>query len=64
MLKPKNNPMREWEVYRVCGEFFEYITSVYFQSSMTAQHVKESLINHDGYPSNTVVRLYNNERVI
>lgn len=31
------------------------INTVYFISSMTADEVRESLINHDGYPSDIAV---------
>lgn len=37
------------------------INTVFFQKGMTADEVKRSLVDHDGYPDNITVRARDNE---
>lgn len=42
-----------WEVYNKG----RWIDTVFFQPSCDEQYVRDSLINHDGYPSSITLRL-------
>lgn len=47
MLEPSKR-FNSWDVYNAWG----WVTRVYYDSDMSAQDVKQGLVQHDGYPSN------------
>ena len=51
-MTDKGNPMYCWNVY--LGN--RLIDSVYYTKDCDREYVKSSLINHDGYNSNIVVK--------
>ena len=44
--------MIAWEVY----EGTTYIDTVYFAEDCDEKYIKDTLINHDGYPANIVLQ--------
>ena len=44
-----------WDVY-LC---FKWIDKVFFNEAVTAEQVRTSLINHDGYDSRIIVKAEN-----
>lgn len=52
-----NKNMKGWRVYfeGIKGRAGKLIDIVFYDSTMDAQEVKQSLINHDGFPSNIIV---------
>lgn len=44
--------MIEWKVY-ISGR---YVTTVFYTKECDAEYVRNSLIDHDGYPNNIEVR--------
>tara|TARA_R100000742_G_C4277190_1_gene98853 strand:- start:1602 stop:1769 length:168 start_codon:yes stop_codon:yes gene_type:complete len=47
--------MKLWQIW--INNMWE--DTVCYDSDMTAEEVKDSLINHDGYPENIIIRLEN-----
>ncbi len=47
--------MAKFAVWRVVGKKTRTIDIVYFDTRMTCEEVRKSLINHDGYPSDIKV---------
>lgn len=47
--------MIAWIVYRGYRRRSCVITTVFYTANCDAEYVRESLINHDGYPSNIIV---------
>lgn len=53
---------RGWDVYapfRMFGETaiqYKHMDTVFFDASMDADEVKRSLVEHDGYPADIMVR--------
>lgn len=58
----KTMPSKGWDVYaafRRYGETaieYKHMDTVFFDSSMDADEVKRSLVSHDGYPDDILVR--------
>jgi len=45
-----------WDVYLKVNDKMKWIDKVFFNKSMDAKEVKDSLVNHDGYSSGIVVK--------
>ena len=46
-----------WNVYIPTGyEKTKWIDTIYGDTKLTVEEVKDSLINHDGYPANIIVK--------
>ncbi len=59
-LQPLEHNMNAWKVYKpwggdtVSGRLY-YVDTVFYTSDCDAEYVRNSLINHDGFPATIVV---------
>jgi hypothetical protein len=51
-----------WNVFRSIAERWVKIDTVFYDGDMTAEEIRRSLINHDGYSADILVIKGRNER--
>lgn len=57
-----HKPMTAWDVFKPwTGDSDEYLDTVFYVSTMDADQVRDSLIRHDGFDSDIIVKKNNSK---
>lgn len=57
-----HKPMTAWDIFKPwAGDSDEYLDTVFYVSTMNADQVRDSLIKHDGFDSDIIVKKNNSK---